>query len=55
MRLLFQVHLDGEKASQKELDTVAVLLAIQKSRETRDNTRPARKVGSLECGQVMTL
>ena len=41
----FQLCLDGQKPTQKELDTVAILLAIQKSKEAKEkHKKPTKKV-----------
>ena len=43
---ILQVALDDKKATQKEIDTVAILLALQKSKQAKSKPRrqPAKKV-----------
>lgn len=36
---VLQIYLDNMKPSQKELDTVAVVLALQKSKENKEKLR----------------
>ena len=38
-----QVKLDGAKPTQKEVDTVAILLALQKAKEGRERGRKHHK------------